>query len=213
MADPLTLKSDMKITIPESIISASNLNVKKPIFLYSGEDYFFSNKKYKNLECYGEIKLDSTYSFIASENFIKLFGDIGKKIYFHYHTQKGILYISYTNADSYWYGIAPTDYKVQIPSELVLANSVNFKKPVYMYRYNYGFHNCCLYLSNESFCINHHICLGKITLDCENCFTFPATAYKFTDIRDNSICISTDNTDKHFIYKLLGRKRIILKNN
>ena len=221
MSKPLKLKAGMKITIPESIILASNLNVKRPIFFYisiSG-GYFFSNKKYKNLACYGEIKLDSNYSFIASENIVKLFGNLGEKFYFFYYTKKGILHITLAHVDSrfLFYNLQPIDYKVQIPSELVSTKAVNFDKPVYMYCYRYSNtyrgRRGCFYLSNESFYLNPHMCLGKITLDLENYFTFLATTDNFTDIRDNSICISTDNTDKHFIYKLLGHKRIILQNN
>lgn len=208
MPNPLTRKEDVKITIPESIILASNLNVKKPIFLYNDKHFFFSNKKHKNLECYGEIHLDSNYSFIASENILKLFGDID---YLHYYTEKGILYIRTTCNYYPYYNGTPKDYKVQIPCELANTKSINFNKPVYMYHYSYSFGmRNCLYLSNESFYLNPHMCLGKITLDSENYFTFPATAYYFRDVRNNSFCISTDNTDKNFIYKLLGSKRIML---
>lgn len=148
-----------KITIPQEIVKASQIDFSKPVYLYSDSRTLYLSNIKKKYNCFGKIMFDKEYSFTVSQNIFNTILKSSSYIVYVLNSQIFIKPYSITHKQQQY--VQPL--KLTIPSEILSMNAVDFNKIVYIYFSD----NYTAYLSNRK---QSRCCLGAFELNGENSF-------------------------------------------
>ncbi len=194
------MSESMTITIPKEIIEISNISLESIIYLYIWESNSYDHEKILYLDtrrdksrlCYGAVQLDHNYGFLLHANTVE---KCGLKNGYFVCKQGSNINIE-TKIDSpFCYSEPSADgVKIFVPKEILNLKSVDFKRPVYLCKYNNRTYLTNKYNKSRKDC--NIRCLGTVKLDVEHHIQLTSNACKALGIssdKDVLLCANGDS--------------------